>query len=378
MIVRRLILALLTLLAVFNIFDSLNRSLSTPQIQSRLELYQTNLVLRVSDLQLEENDSNFSQPLEGIIGKNPYETALKQYQKADKEAEIALENFQNQIELVTTDNNNELQVIANREVDPRTLQIKQLKQQVAAIETFVNEIDLKTGILLIAQDKTEAALTVWQQLLNRIDNQENKYHQTSLVLKNLWQNQPQVIDNAKSLIQNNLDGWFRDRALARLYQIQDNTSALTLLQQQQQEAANTAIIKLSFISGIPILGGFTGVILSIFLAAQLLLKKENAILAINSAKPWETPWNWEITWQVIIVGFFFVGQFVLPLFLGITGLNPGDSSLRIKAIYVLFSYILMAAGGIIVLYLSLKSFFPLPETWFKVKFNSNWFLWGFG
>ncbi|HHP7231092.1 MAG TPA: lysostaphin resistance A-like protein, partial [Xenococcaceae cyanobacterium] len=40
--------------------------------------------------------------------------------------------------------------------------------------------------------------------------------------------------------------------------------------------------------------------------------------------------------------------------------------------------ILMAAGGIIVLYLSLKSFFPLPETWFKVKFNSNWFLWGFG
>ena len=62
----------------------------------------------------------------------------------------------------------------------------------------------------------------------------------------------------------------------------------------------------------------------IFLLVELLLKGENSILATNSDKSWETPWDWEITWQVLIVGFFFVGQFVLPLILGtiVTGIAP--------------------------------------------------------
>ena len=221
-------------------------------------------------------------------------------------------------------------------------------------------------------------MTLWQKLLNRVEDGEDEYYQTALVLNNLWENPPKVTNDAQSAIKNNLNGWFRDRALAKLYQVQDDTSSLSLLENQQQEAANNAIIKLSMISGIPIIGGFTGVILVIFLVTQLFIKQENSILAINSNKAWETPWNWEITWQVLIVGFFFVGQFVLPLLLGITGLNPGDSSLRIKALYVLFTYILMATGGIIVLYLSVKSFLPLPETWFKFKLTSNWFIWGFG
>ncbi|MEL6787478.1 MAG: CPBP family intramembrane glutamic endopeptidase, partial [Cyanobacteria bacterium J06607_15] len=38
----------------------------------------------------------------------------------------------------------------------------------------------------------------------------------------------------------------------------------------------------------------------------------------------------------------------------------------------------MAVGGISVLYLSLKSYFPLPQDWFKFKLTGNWFLWGFG
>ena len=55
-----------------------------------------------------------------------------------------------------------------------------------------------------------------------------------------------------------------------------------------------------------------------------------------------------------------------------------EASIRAKAIYVLFTYILMAAGGIIVLYLSIKSYLPLSQEWFKAKFIDNWFVWGFG
>ena len=126
------------------------------------------------------------------------------------------------------------------------------------------------------------------------------------------------------------------------------------------------------------MGGFSGVILLIFLVIQLFLKKENSILATNSNKTWNTPWNGEITWQVLIVGFFFVGQLMLPFFLRIVGFNVASSGLRVKALYVLFTYILMAISGIGVLYYSIKPYLPLPQDWFKVKFFDNWIFWGFG
>jgi len=39
---------------------------------------------------------------------------------------------------------------------------------------------------------------------------------------------------------------------------------------------------------------------------------------------------------------------------------------------------LMAGGGLLVLYFSVKPFLPVPEDWFRFKFRSNWILWGFG
>ena len=81
---------------------------------------------------------------------------------------------------------------------------------------------------------------------------------------------------------------------------------------------------------------------------------------------------------MFIVGFFFVGQFVLPFFLGIVGFNVVEANLRVKALYVLFTYILMAAGGIIVLYLSIKSYLPLSKEWFKAKFFQAILESGFG
>jgi uncharacterized protein len=69
---------------------------------------------------------------------------------------------------------------------------------------------------------------------------------------------------------------------------------------------------------------------------------------------------------------------VLPLILGVVGFNVTEASLRMKAFYVLFTYILMAAGGIFVLYLSIKPYLPLSPEWFKTKLTGNWFLWGFG
>ncbi|NES21520.1 MAG: CPBP family intramembrane metalloprotease, partial [Symploca sp. SIO3E6] len=120
----------------------------------------------------------------------------------------------------------------------------------------------------------------------------------------------------------------------------------------------------------------------IFLLVQWLLQGKQSLLTTNGGVPWETPWDGEVIWQVLIFGFFFVGQILLPLMLplliSVLGLNPGNFTVQMKAFYTLFSYILLAAGGLLVLYFSIKPFLPVSEDWFSLKFRSNWIFWGLG
>ncbi len=393
MTIKRIILAFLTFLAIAKIWLSLNDSLSQPQIQSRLELFQNNLVLHVIELKseaVETENTDVAQAIDSLIGKEPYSAASKQYQKARAEAEISRQNWQAQIKklqlsataegdrsLVTIDNNQQVGLDLARQQ-----QIKQTQQKIAELDSFINEIDLKQGILYAVQNNTPQAVTVWNQLITRVDNPEDKSVQVAMVLKNLWQPSTSIPSNSEQILNSELDSWFRYQGLAKLYQVENRTNDLANLQAGEQQTAQQALLKLALIGGIPVIGGITGVIILIFLIVQLLLKPEKAILATNSDRRWETPWNWEITWQILIVGFFFIGQFILPLLFGIvfgiSGWNPENFSLRTKAIYVFATYILMAFSGIYVLYFSIKSFLPLSKDWFKFNFASNWLVWGFG
>ncbi|GAB4524118.1 MAG: type II CAAX endopeptidase family protein [Pleurocapsa sp.] len=383
MTLKKLILALLTALAISRIYFSLNDSLAQPQIQSRLELYQSNLVLHVSELK-SDLDFDLEDVMDSVVGENPYTGAIKQYQKARSEAKISRNTFQEQLQKLASaeiDNNNlpDAKVVLDTgKLDATQEQQKIITKQISEINNFINEIDLKQGILNAVDNKTDKALSLWRDAIARINNPQNSYAQTARVLENLWQQTPQVVDNSEELIKSNLDSWFEYKALEKLYQVSDSQSDLLALRSQEKELAAQSIFKLALISGIPVFGGIAGIILLIFLLVQLLLKKERAVLAINSNKTWQTPWDWEIIWQVLIVGFFFFGQFVLPILLGLLGINPSNSSLRIKALYVFGTYILMAAGGIGVLYFSIKSYLPFPKDWFKFKFLDTWMFWGFG
>jgi uncharacterized protein len=374
MLVKRFILSLLTVWAIVQIGFSLNNSFSQPQIQSRLELYQINLVLHVSELKTEVKDNDnidVTKAIDSLIGESPYSAASKQYDKALKEAKASLDTFQSRLQQLQANNSN-LQTVADTKTNSTLASQQQLIKEIKELENFIAELEIKQGILKAAQNDRSAALEIWQ----KVDS--NKYDRVAVVLENLWQESPQVIDNAETIINNNLDSWFRYQALEKLAEVANNNDKLALLRSQEEQLAWRAISKLAFISGIPVMGGISGVILLIFLIVQLLLKKETAILATNSNNLWETPWDWEITWQVLIVGFFFIGQFVLPILLGLSGFNPTNASLTVKAGYVFFTYMLMAVSGILVLYWSIKSFLPLPKDWFKFKFNDNWFAWGFG
>ncbi|WP_036479682.1 CPBP family intramembrane glutamic endopeptidase [Myxosarcina sp. GI1] len=383
MTIKRIILSLITLLAIARIFFSLNDSLSQPQIQSRLELYQTNLVLNVSELKPEgENSADYLKAVDSLIGEEPYAKAIEQYQKARKEATTSRANYVAQLRQLesstVSSDRQEAQIVAENEptnlTPPQKLQID---KQIQEIGKFINEIDLKQGILYTAQDNKTEAISTWQQLIAD-NNSQDRYVRTAKVLTGLWQEETDIANNSEAIIEANLDSWFRYQSLAKLYQLENRDRDLAILQQQEQQVARDSIVKLGLISGIPVFGSIGGISLAIFLIVQLFFKKEGAILATNNDKTWETPWNWEITWQVLIVGFFFIGQFVLPFVLGISGLNPANYSLRLKALYVFGTYMVMSASGILVLYLSVKSFFPLPQDWFKIKLFSNWVLWGLG
>jgi membrane protease YdiL (CAAX protease family) len=402
MTIKRLILVVLTIFAIAKVSLSLVESWGQPQIQSRLELYQTNLLLHAAEWQ--GNITNVATSQEAIpdvtaarnalIGTEPLKTAQKQYEEARQSAEITqskiaakLQELSSQEVAMSPDVAKEpLQFSPIAESPSSNAQRQQLQQSFSQVEQLIDELDLRLGILQAQQGETDAAVKTWSKLSNQssvntadpASVSEASLVQTAQVLVGLWSEPPRLLPDAESQIQKNLDSWFRYRALSQLYQLQQRQDALLSLQAQEQEIAQQAVWKLALIGGIPGFGGLLGVGLFVFLVAQRLLQGKRSILATNSDVPWETPWDWEIIWQVLILGFFFVGQLLLPVLFGLLGFNPANFTVRMKAFYVLLSYLLLASGGLLVLYLSIKPFLPVSEDWFRFKLRSNWILWGLG
>lgn len=360
---KRSLLAILSVISIYSVFFALSQSLGEPQVQSQLELYQTNLILNASSVNqssnsLISNSGNVGNIAQSLIGNNPYSVAQSQYEKALTTTKDSLNNLE--------EKNNSLlngeKVIASE--SPR----QQLKQNITENQKLVNSLNIKLGILSAKENKLNIANNYW---LNIEDTQLKE------VLINIWDKKLGIDNNVEEIINKKLDGWFQLTTLAQLYENENDKIKLTQIQSQQGIIAQKAIYRLFILSIIPVFGGLIGFGLIIFLVIQLIIKKETSILATNYNQIWESPWNWEIIWQVFIVGFFFLSQVLLPLIFGLSGFNPSNVGIKGKALYVLISYFFMAGGGLLVLYLSLKSFFPLPEGWFKLT-NKKWYLWGIG
>jgi len=398
-VIRRLILVVLTIIAIANITSSLVRSWGQPQIQSRLELYQTNLLLHASEWQGKNADAAKSQDAtpdltaarNALLGSEPLKTAQKQYQESRQLAQTTQSQISERLqelsskELVTPPDVAKPQQQMPPVADPASAspQRQQLQKSLSQVKQLIDELDLRLGILQAQQGQTDTAIKSWSKLSNQssvdtLDPPEASLAQTAAVLIGLWSEPPRLLPDAEPQIQKNLDSWFRYRALTQLYQLQQRQDALLSLQAKEQEIAEQAIFKLAVIGGIPGFGGLLGVGLLVFVLAQRLLQGKRSLLATNGDVPWETPWDWEIVWQVLILGFFFIGQLLLPVLFEVLGFNPVSFSVRMQAFYVLISYLLMAFGGFLVLYFSIKPFLPLPDDWFRFKLRTNWIAWGLG
>ncbi|MEM1171725.1 MAG: CPBP family glutamic-type intramembrane protease [Cyanobacteria bacterium P01_H01_bin.35] len=369
MTIKRLILTILTIVAIAFISFSLISSVNQPQIQSRLELYQTNLLLHAAEWEPEDLDSkNFNLASEALIGNDSYEAGLIQYKNDRESAQKQLEKQENKLQILPLE-------------EGMQASTQQLNQNINELKNLINEFDINISILQAEKNQINEARQSWQNLTNS-ETANQPLGKTAKVLGEIWSKPAKILPNAEFLIQQNLDGWFRYRALKKLYKLQERQEALAELENQEQEIAKQSVLKLAIVAGVPGMGLVLGVGLLIFLGVQWLMSGKESLLLKNADLPWEVSWDGETILQVFVIGFFLVGQIMIPLeleiFKSFTNVQPAIMGVRLQAEYILGTYILFSLGGFLVLYLSLKSFFPLPEGWFKFDLRGSWFFWGLG
>ncbi len=360
--IKRLVLIIATLVAIALATLALFNSWQEPQIQSRLELYQTNISLQAAELADQKDGSSLRST---IVGEKPLDSALSQYQELRDSAQLNLAKVQKQLRSLPA------VTPASRSVPITTANPQQqLQNSIEQLQKLSAELDLRLGILQAKLGKTDRAIQTWTQ-------QKDTGGETAAVLTGLWSKPPRLLPNAQETISQNLDGWFRYQALSQLYQLEQRPDALTALKATEKAAAEQALQKLTIIGTIPTVTGLIGVVLLIFSLGQRLIKGKESLLAQNEDLVWNTPWDGETILEVFIFGFFFMGQLFIPLLLSVLPLDRSQTDVRVQAFNVLISYTLVAFGATGVLYLFIKRFLPLESGWFNFR-GGKWFFWGFG
>lgn len=390
MTIKQFILSLLTLVVVLLVGISLLDSWTKPQIQGQLELYQTNLLLQATEWQspvgaasTQEKSDNLEAARRALVGDEPVQTSLEQYRQARQSAQTTLKQL-SQTPSPLTSNSSE------SELDPELGTPPVRRSSELKLQQLIDQLDLQIGILQTQLNQTDTALKTWTQLTKGLpawheplDGQPSLQQSVEIakVLIGLWGYPPRVLPNAEQQIQQNLAGWFQDQALTRLYQLQQRQDALATLQARQQETAQSALLRLTIVGGLPLLGSLVGLGLIIFWVSQQVIGRKRPQSQDPSETEWSVPWGGETVWQVMILwflAFFGVSLILIPLIVQPLGLNPANFGGRTQALLALVNYGTMIIAGLAILYLCLRSFLPLPKNWFQFNWQGNWLTWGLG
>ncbi|NJN76298.1 MAG: hypothetical protein HC796_09020 [Synechococcaceae cyanobacterium RL_1_2] len=232
--VKRILLALCTVIVLVRMGLSLSSSYDQPQVQSRLELYQTNLVLMAAA----DPPAELSEQIVPLLGADPLQTAQQQYERVQTTIAVTVEN---------------LTTKANALPAPSAQQ-QILTNTIVETKSFQQQLDLELGLIETAQGKEAAALERWEALSTEATNPN--LAQLSGLLSNLWNSPSAVgtVPNPETLIQEQLLGWFKYQALEQLYTVQQNTDQLASLRGAMTEKSSQALLKLALISALPTMG----------------------------------------------------------------------------------------------------------------------------
>ncbi|MFQ4135059.1 CPBP family intramembrane glutamic endopeptidase [Nodosilinea sp. PGN35] len=365
---KRLFLVIVTALVGLVLVQSLLSSWNEPQVASQLQLYQTDLLLEGSAWKgAGLPEEQWPVLREGLLGKDPVANAQKQYEEVREGAVEAMARWRSQTPAAESlaDGANAGKPLARR-----------LQTALGQQRALIHRLDLRLGLMDAYQGRPAAALERWEQVRNS-DTALAPTVRTADTLTRLWQG-GEVLPEDEAWLGQHLNGWFKYRALDQLYGVEARADDRAQLQVQEQETAQAKLVKLALVGVVPSLGAITGVGLILWLVAQRVLRGGQSVLRQNAGRGWEIPWTGETVWQVLIVGFFFVGQILLPLVLGGLGFSSGSLSSRGRAIFSLVYYLLMAAGSLGVLWWSIRPYRPVPEDMFSLKPSRSGLLWGVG
>jgi membrane protease YdiL (CAAX protease family) len=407
-----LLLMILTGIVTFLIGVELLGSWSQPKAQSQLNLYQSDLLLQASEWQSISTAENPSKPLPNpLLEANPIPTALKNYQQVRTSVQTDLDRLE-QAESAT--------VSADTPTAAQSSQ-KQDRSQ------FRDELDLLIGLLLAQSNQTEAAIATWTALTSKGAN--NVQTETAQVLKGLWSDPPQLLPKSQQQLQTHLKGWFQDQALERLYTLAQRQEDLTQLKVNQQVSASHALVRVTTINGLTLVGNGLGLmILLVWLIRAGLrwyqgnfvnpslqrvtpqpLPELQALADVNSHNPTVTPakdpgssptqtvaeadvylfqtglaksvlWPVETIWQVMVFWFlaFFAISLTIPLLLYALRVQPTVLGARAQAYFAFLNYATLVVVGISIVICSLKGFLSTPWRWFRIRWQGRWVLWGMG
>lgn len=420
MTIKRIFLSGCTLLVALLISLSLLNSWTKPQVQSQLELYQTDLLLHAiewQNLQMQpETSPPQSSPKSMLLGEHPLQDALEQYEKVRKSGQTAYNEWVRSLPAPAA-------VPPNSEVELGSSPVQRSPQE--NLGQFLDELDLRLGILYTQMGQREKALALWTDVITEPKAQGSLKQrvQTAKVLLGLWTQPARLLPEAETQLQTQLSGWFRYQGLRQLYQLQQREQALVQLQLQEQEAAESALLRLVLVGGMPLVGGLAGlVVLVVWLGRQVLGRKslglveQPATLTMPAAEgkrlsPVEAgernqagaaattevpmvlepqlaaeptqavPWSGEIIWQVMVLwftAFFLVSLLVIPVLVQVLGLDPTTFRARAQAMFALLNYGLLMAVGFAILYWSLKPFLERPLKALPLRWSRQWKRWGMG
>jgi uncharacterized protein len=414
MTVKRLVLSILSFLAIATIGLSLISSWGNQQEQTRLDLLQTDLILQ-STAWKGEIAENFAVQQFLFDGKPKvvYKQALESYQKArDSNLKAIAELNQ--------------QPLADLSLTERFA----IEKKVRSKQNLVNEFELHIGLLKVETGDVQGAIATWQGVIAIEANQRTSTGLTAEILRGLWSNPIVLLPNAEGQIRRSLSGWYRYTALVQLYRAQQRLDLIPTVQAQEQVEASAAVSRLLVANAIPLVGGILGILVWIVLGVQWLFFRQSSPFARRSASTdlgdlpyietiesitkqnqsradldsdmrnpnslkhptWTVPWDGETVWEVMVLwfsSFMVVSQLILPEVLGLfrslvqntTALSfaQDSSSYTYKAFLVLIPYVLSMLPILIILKVCLQRFQPLPSPWFRFHLCS-WRspLWGIG
>jgi uncharacterized protein len=370
MAIKRAVLLAIAVLVVWMSGQALLSSWNQPQAKDALGLYQADLVLQASEWPTTGDDAQFAPLRQQLLGGADLGAITEQYEGVVQDLRSTIDD-----RLANATKNTEAPADSpgaqSTRARRRSVSLKQLKAQ-------LDQLDLKTGILQAVQGKVELAEAHWRGL----DDADAQVLHSQAIVQALWSpNNPGgptgIPTDAESWIQAQFKGWFRDQSLLRLYDRQDRQDEGARLSQSIADRGRSAAIKLAAIGVIPVVGGFVGSgLLLVRLGLRLVRGKKPLV-------PWSVPWDWETIAWVLIGGFFFVGQFIVsqlavPLAFQLGGIDMTNASARVQALTVLVIYGAMSLSVLGVLALSVGSFSPLPEGWFRLKLSWGALGWGLG